>query len=206
MQRDLVERVEIECPNADKEFILHSLRRSITKFYKETQLLRDEVYIDTQCKVSDYLLPLPEGRDIVMIESVHIAPRVCDVILDSTWRPLHPAHHRHARGFWADVHHRNPSMVFNECLTADRKVAITYTWTPATQCDVSDINVLKYSDVIVDGALAVLYGSPADESVYNQNKSSRYEASYLAGINNARADSIQNQTVRPLFMEAPSFI
>ena len=61
-------------PYLPQEIIQHAIRESIVEFMRETKIARDTLEVETQEKVPDYIMEMPDCRRIVKIHAVDSSP------------------------------------------------------------------------------------------------------------------------------------
>lgn len=65
---DFITFITPYAPAAPDEVIEHALREAVVWFARETRLLEDSVPITFQRRVRDYILEIPEGRDLIALD------------------------------------------------------------------------------------------------------------------------------------------
>ena len=206
---ELVEQIKVMLPNMPTSYIENAVVRSARTFFRETQLLKDDAYMDASCNLSDFVIDLPDGRTIVQAKQLAYHTHPDDApLLNSTWRTVCPAPHRNGYGWWLDLQGSQPTVAVSpEFVISQGRYCITYSWTPDTkQCELPHHFVGKYFDALEAGALAYLFKIPTEADTQNFQLAQYYERAYQNAIDQAGAEETQNHSDRPIYMRAQSFI
>lgn len=195
-------------PNMPTSYIENAVIKAASRFFRDTNLLTDDAYIDVNCGVNEYIIDIPTGRGIVKVKQVrsHTNPDVSPLV-DSSWCVLHPAEHRFGYGWWVSLQHSVPTIYFDGVGIRQGKYCVTYSWTPADgNCDLPQHFMTKYADGILNGVLYELYMIPMEFDSQSPNLAQHYLRAFHSAINNAGAEELQNHSDRPLFMQGGTFI
>jgi hypothetical protein len=196
-------------PNMPSSFIENAILNAVSRFFRETHLMKDEAYIDAECGTNDYVIDLPDGRTIVQIKSVHSTNDPDrHPLLDRNWCIVPPAEERFGNGYWVELQFEQPAISFEGCGSVrSGKYCVVYSWTPTGQdCDIPHHFFGKYRNDILNGVLASLYLIPMENDSQSAAYAQYYNKEFLRGINIAHAEEFQNHTNRPMFMHGGCFL
>jgi len=190
-------------PDAPQQLVERLIVTVAGDFFRDVQVLHDEVYIDLLCNQSDYLLPSKDGQRIVFVERVSVGD--CGVT-DANWCVVKPAQYRHGLGWWVDLN-KPRQTIFISRPQAGKRLAVEYSWTPdGTQCFIPDHIIGRYASPLRDGVLAKLHMMKTDETMYDPNVARMYWAEYERERNNAINEKYQNFQPMPLVMQGRPFV
>lgn len=195
-------------PNMPTSYIENAILRAVSTFFRETHLLKDDVYIDAECNVHDFVLDIPAGRGIEQIKEVrsHANPDKAPLV-SREWCEIPPAWERHAPGYWADLSGRRPTIDISDCFALrSGQYAVTYAWFPSGRdCELPFSFIDKYFDALEHGMMSILFRIPLSDESQNFNMARWHEQQFRIAINNAMVEETQNHTNRPLPMVGRSF-
>lgn len=199
----------ITFPNMPTAFIEDAILDTVSAFFRETELLKDDAYIDAECSIDDYVIDLPEDRAIVQIREVRATNDVeRSPLVSSKWRVVPPADGRFEYGYWVDLTAMQPTISINGTAgIRSGRYAVTYTWTPnGEKCELPYHLIGKYRHALLCGVLAKLYLIPTDDNNGNASYAKYYLAEFDKAVWNARVEETQNHTNRPLYMKGGRFL
>lgn len=205
---DMKSEVFVHLPNIPEGFAEMALRRSMQKFFRDTMLLEDDLYITAECGIDDYVLDLPEDRAIVQVKGVWFTNNPeRHPLVSRAWQMLRPASHKMGNGFWIDLGSEPPTLRTGTVSNRGGKFCMTYVWVPSGKdCCLAPHMLQKYSSAIVAGALAYLFMIPTDLATQNMQQAAYWQQEFRIAISVAGAEQVQNHTDRPIFMQGRSFI
>lgn len=195
-------------PSASQGEVDSAINRTVSKFFRQTRLLKDDYYFDTQCKVTDYLLHIPEKRGIVRVECVRSTAQTPAKVASLFWTPMHPASHRFGHEYWVELDTEIPIINIQGSIRP-RTVCVHYSWTPTVlECELPQHLIIKYFETLLDGVLAILYRTPTAEvdEKFSIHMSELHERRFLEGISDGAVDEGMNHTNRVLYMQGGTFI
>lgn len=196
-------------PNMPSSFIENAILNAVSRFFRETHLLKAEAYIDAECGTNEYVIDLPDGRTIVQVKSVHSTNSPDrHPLLNRNWNTIPPAEERFGSGYWVELQFEQPVIAFEGCgRLRNGKYCIVYSWTPTGQdCDIPHHFFGKYRNDILNGVLAALYLIPMENDSQSAAYAQYYSKEFQRGINIAHAEEFQNHTDRPMFMHGGCFL
>jgi hypothetical protein len=206
----LYQDVLMYLPDAPQPLVERAILTTASDFFRDTQVLSDELYIPLLCNNHEYLLPVPEGQRIVFIERVSIGN--CGVT-SRDWRPLEPAQRRHEYGYWVDLNKPRPAIRIPpeipnvSACDSPYQLAVEYAWTPdTTQCRLPEHIIGRYATTLLNGVLAALYGMRLDETLYDPAMAREFRAQYERERDNAMNEKHQNFQTMPLMRRGGRFI
>lgn len=152
-------------PYLPKDVLQHAIRESIVEFLRETKIANDVLELETQEKVHDYIMEVPDCRRIVKVNTVEWTLAHCNG--RENWEKLrageHGAYHIELRR--GDY----PIIIFSDPPKKTHKVRIDYAWTIGRDdCDVPEFVYEDYMRGIVAGALLRLAGLPDQQLLAQQ--------------------------------------
>lgn len=190
-------------PDAPKPLVDRTIVNVASNFFRDAQVLWDEVYIDQLCEQTEYLIPQKPGQRIVFIERVSCGK--CGVT-SANWTTIRPAQHRHGYGYWVELNKQRPTIRVPNA-AAGNQLAIEYSWTPdGTECELPDHIIGRYATTLVHGVLAQLYMMRLDETQYDPAMAQQHRMEYEQERNNAMNEKHQNFQSMPLRMTGVSFL
>lgn len=194
-------------PNMPTMYVENAIQRTISTFFRETELLTDEAYIDADCVLTDFVIDIPEERTIIQVKDVRQTTSD-KPLLDRTWGFIPPACERYAVGYWVDLQGAQPTINVSPCYQIKQgQYCIVYSWTPSTtQCELPHHFTGKYFDALEHGMLANLFLIPLDSDSASSSMARYHLDSFHRAIKNARVERVQNHTNRVLHMHGESFI
>lgn len=151
-------------PDVPTSVLQHAIRESIANFMNSTYIAKDFAQFSLEPKTSDYVIPLPECRNILEVVEVALGPS--GGVKDDTWTILHIGVDYELDIMSAD----NPNIILkwvpDETCHSKLKqdIHIEYSWSvKRDECDVPDFIYERFMPQITDGALAILYSIPSQE-------------------------------------------
>lgn len=152
-------------PYLPGEVIQHAIRESIVEFLRETRIATDVMEIETQEKVPDYIMEVPDCRRIVKVHSVEWTRAHCSG--RENWQSLRNGEENDyvielRRGDY-------PIIVFVEPPKHPHRVRIVYSWTISRDnCDIPSFIYEDYMQGIVAGTLMRLASLPDQQNLLQQ--------------------------------------
>lgn len=201
--------VLIALPNMPNEYIERSIQNAAAQFFQQTHLLKDEYYFDGGCMVPDYVVDLPEGRQLVQAVSVHSTSTSSSAakLLDQTWHAVSPALLRTHPGWFLDMTGDNLTLAISPPSRVETRYCLTYSWAPtAATCALPPHLTGKYLDALTDGALYRLYLLPTDFDTASPALARVHGSQFQAAIRDARVHESQNHTAAHLVMQGAGFL
>lgn len=206
---ELKTQVMVVMPNMPTSYIENAILNAVTRFFRETHLLKDEVYIDCECGIDDYVMDIPTGRTILKIEQVrYTSDAERHPLINEAWEWVKPANGQFERGYWVDLTAASPTIRFDRHTVRNKgRYGVIYSWTPTDKnCDLPHHLVGKYLDGLLSGALYTLYLLPTEMNTQSATLATHYMKEFYRVIRTAQVEETQNHTNRPLFMQGVSFI
>lgn len=196
-------------PDMPANYIENAIQRAVTRFFRDTGLLKDDVYFDAECNVSDFVLDIPAGRTIVQAKYVKVTTSPDKhPLVSCAWSDIPPAEHRFGYGYWIDLEGVVPTITISEAERVQRgKYCLTYSWTPTDKnCDIPQHFIGKYFDALEHGVLANLFLIPMPNDTRDTSMTKYHLTEFYRAIKNAGVEETQNHTDRPLYMQGGSFL
>lgn len=156
-------------PYLPQEIIQHAIRESIVEFLRESRVAKDAMVVETQEKVPDYILEVPDCRRIVKVTSVSqsLSQSQCSGL--EHWKHL-------VSGDEGDYtvelrKGEHPIIVLTDPPRKPNRLRIEYVWTIGRDdCDVPDFVYEDYMQPIVAGTLMRLASLPDQSHLLAQLK------------------------------------
>lgn len=151
-------------PFIPSEIIQHAIRETIIEFLRETRIATATIELETQEKVADYMLEMPDCRRIVKVKDVHITPVSCSG--RENWQKLRT-------GEFGDYdielrHGDHPIIVFREPYKKPHRVRVEYVWTLSRdECGIPDFIYEDFMSGVVAGTLLRLALLPDGQTLGN---------------------------------------
>lgn len=152
-------------PFIPQEILQHAIRETIVEFMRESRCASDTLDVETQEKVGDYMLEVPDCRRIVKVTSVMETPLRCSG--RENWNPL-------VQGEEADYtielrRGEHPIIVLNNPRNKPTKLRVDYVWAIGRDdCDVPDFIYDDYMQAILYGTLVRLAMLPEQDALLRQ--------------------------------------
>lgn len=152
-------------PFIPTELVQHAIRETIVEFMRETKCASATLEFETQEKVPDYMLEVPDCRRIVKVKSASMTPAKCSG--RENWQPLHDGEYGDyqvelRRGEHAIIVLTNPPK-------KPHRVRVDYVWAIGRDdCDVPDFIYEDYMRAIVAGSLIRLSFLPDNQQLASQ--------------------------------------
>lgn len=203
-QQRLYDDVLMYLPDAPKPIVDRTIMAVAGDFFRDTQVLRDEMYIDGDCVSTEFLLPVPDGRRVVFVDRVSVGK--CG-LTDRDWRDICPAQSRHAYGYWLDLNTPRPAIRVPHAPREDEQIAVEYRWTVQnSECEIPQYAIDRYLSVLRDGVLAQLYSMRLDETMFDPAMAGQFRVMYERERDNAMNEKWQNFQQMPIFMQGGRFL
>lgn len=177
--------------NLPEVYEQHFLRGAIQKFMKDTRIARDELYVNLDCNDKEFVIDLPECRNIVKVEAVWEEPKPHSGLLDiDTWTKLTPLGMARGRSFGTYRINKaganpNRAVILSEGASKERRLCVEYSWTIGNDdCEVPDFILDNWVDAVIAGALIRAHSS-LDFEQRNRLDKEAAQAEYDAYVNNA---------------------
>ena len=170
-------------PYIPQELVQHAIRETIVEFMRETKCAKDVLMVETQEKVPDYMLEVPDCRRIVKVTSVQESPLHCSG--REVWRQLQ-------QGTDCDytVELRmgeHPVILLRDAPRKPTKLKVEYVWAIGRDdCDVPDFIYDDYMQAVVNGALVRLAMLPEQDALARQI--AVYQANWFNAVQQAKID------------------
>lgn len=196
-------------PNMPNEYIERSIQNAAAQFFQQTHLLKDEYYFTGGCLVPDYVVDLPEGRQLVQAVAVYSTSTSNNAasLLDPSWCAVSPALARTQRGWYLDMTGANLTLSITPVSRAEVRYCMTYSWAPTTAtCELPVHLTGKYLDALTDGTLYRLYLLPTDFDTASPALARVHGSQFQAAIRDARVHESQNHTAAHLVMQGAGFL
>ena len=171
--------VSLYAPNIPSEYVQHAIRETINDFMRATKVAVDTVRFEKQKFVDDYVLDLPEGRNLVSVIDVkHRKEKNCKAgsFIEVVNQPG-------MRGYEVfDDYDGFPAIEFFQDIPAGNTVEVKYSWVIGrNDCEIPSFIYEKYMDIIVAGSLARLYRIPNVEW-FNMQVALKYDEEFKSGL------------------------
>lgn len=162
---DFVPFVVAYAPYLPQEIIQHAIRESIVEFLRETKVANDKMELETQEKVPDYIMEVPDCRRIIKVNTVEWTRAHCSG--RENWQLL-----RNGEELDYVIELRrgeHPIIVFADPPKNPHRVRIDYSWTIGRDdCDIPDFVYEDYMQAIVAGALLRMASLPDQQGLLQQ--------------------------------------
>lgn len=170
-------------PYLPQEIIQHAIRESIVEFLRETKIARAIMEVETQDKVPDYILEVPDCRRIVKTHFVEISPSHCSG--RERWDALYGGENGDYR---IELRRGDfPIIILSDPPKKPHKLRIDYSWTIGRDdCDVPDFVYEDFMQGIVAGALLRLSILPDQQALVQQT--SLHQATWFNAIQTAKIE------------------
>lgn len=144
-------------PFIQEEYVQHAIRETIVAFMRESRIAKDHLTIETQEKVPDYMLEMPDCRRLVKVADVYMSPQHCSGRLN--WTKLETGEFGQ---YEVDLRHGDhPMIVIKDPPKKPHFVRIEYYWTINRDgCDIPEYIYEDYMEAIVAGSLLRLAQLP----------------------------------------------
>ena len=152
-------------PFVPQEIIQHAIRESIVEFMRETRIANETMELETQEKVPDYIMEVPDCRRIVKVNSVEWTQSHCSG--RERWEQLQNGDD----GDYIIELRRGecPIIVFADPPKKPHRVRIDYAWTIGRDdCDIPDFIYEDFMQAIVAGTLIRLASLPDQQGLAQQ--------------------------------------
>lgn len=170
-------------PYIPKDIIQHSIRESIVEFLRETRIANGVLELETQEKVPDYIMEVPDCRRIVKVNTVEWTVSHCSG--RESWEKLRAGedgayHIELRRGDY-------PIIIFADPPKKPHRVRIDYAWTIGRDdCDIPEFVYEDYMKAIVAGALIRMAGLPDQQILAQQLQV--YQATWFDMVQRAKME------------------
>lgn len=170
-------------PYIPQEIVQHAIRETIVEFMRESKCAKDTMNIETQEKVSDYMMEVPDCRRIVKVTAVQESPLHCSG--RENWRVLYNGEDR---DYTVELRlGEHPIIVLNNAPRKPTKLRVEYVWAIGRDdCDVPDFIYDDYMQAIVNGTLVRLAMMPEQENLARQI--TVYQANWFNALQQAKID------------------
>lgn len=149
-------------PYTPSEVLQYAIRESIVEFMRETKIAHDEVEIETQEKVQDYLLEIPDCRRFLGVRSAKKRP--CRSSGRVNWEPIYGGEDGQYK-----IELRkgdNPFLLMSEPEYKPHRINIEYYWAIGRDdCEVPDFIYEDFMHPIISGAVIRLAQMPQNEAL-----------------------------------------
>lgn len=149
-------------PYAPGDVLQYAIRESIVEFMRETRIAYDEVDIETQEKVQDYLLEIPECRRFLGVRAakkslIHCSGRI-------NWEPIYGGEDGQYKIELRKGDH--PFLLLSEPEYKPHRISIEYYWAISRDdCEVPDFIYEDFMHPIISGAIIRLAQMPQHEAL-----------------------------------------
>ena len=135
-------------PFVPQEIVQHAIRETIVEFMRETKCATAFLDVETQEKVADYMMEVPDCRRIVKVSSVQESPLKCSG--SESWRDLFGGE---GGDYIVELRlGEHPIIVLSRPPRKPTKLRVRYIWTIGRDdCDVPDFIYEDYMEAIVSG-------------------------------------------------------
>lgn len=170
-------------PYTPSEIIEHAIRESIVEFMRESKIAVATTEIETQAKVFDYMLDLPECHRFLGVKRAVKGPVKCSGT--TQWSDIFD-------GEYGDyfIELRKGSHPFLQLTHADSKphfIRLDYYWAiRRDECDVPDFIYEDFMDTIVAGALIRLAGVPNHDNLVRTIQ--QWQMAWFDGVQRAKVE------------------
>lgn len=149
-------------PYTPTEVLQYAIREAVVEFMRETKIAVDTIEIETQDKVSDYLLDIPECRRWLGVKKAERGYTNCNGV--THWERI-------KGGEYGDyeVHLRSgeqPYLVLSDAVRKSYTIKIDYYWAISRDdCEVPDYIYEDFMNPIISGAILRLANMPNHENL-----------------------------------------
>lgn len=170
-------------PFIPAELVQHAIRETIVEFMRETKCASATLEFETQEKVPDYMLEVPDCRRIVKVKNVYITPTKCSG--RENWRLLNS-------GEFGDyiIELRigeHPIIILTNPPKQPNRVKVDYYWAIGRDdCDIPDFIYEDYMKAIVAGSLIRLASLPDNQHIAAQI--GFHQQTWFDGVQQAKID------------------
>lgn len=170
-------------PFIPTELVQHAIRETIVEFMRETKCASATLEFETQEKVPDYMLEVPDCRRIVKVKSASMTPTKCSG--RENWQLLHDGEYGDyqvelRRGEHAIIVLANPPK-------KPHRIRVEYVWAIGRDdCDVPDFIYEDYMRAIVAGSLIRLSFLPDNQQLASQI--TFHQQTWFAALQQAKID------------------
>lgn len=178
-------------PYLPQEIIQHSIRESIVEFLRESRAAKDVMLVETQEKVPDYILEVPDCRRIVKVTTVSQSRSHCSG--REHWEQLMGGD----EGDYAVELRKgeHPIVILTDPPSKPTRLRIEYIWTIGRDdCDVPDFVYEDYMQPIVAGTLMRLASLPDQPHLLAQLQI--HQATWFNGIQSAKVERTGGKSKR----------
>lgn len=170
-------------PYLPQEVVQHAIRESIVEFLRESRIVKDTMEVETQEKVPDYILEVPDCRRIVKINSVDWSQKHCSG--RENWERLTNGE---SGDYIVELRRGEfPIIVLSEPPKKPHRLRIDYTWTIGRDdCDIPNFVYEDYMQPIVAGTLMRLASLPDQAPLLAQLQI--HQATWFNGIQSAKME------------------
>lgn len=170
-------------PNMPQELIQHAIRETVVEFMRATRCAKATLEVETQEKVADYMLEVPDCRRIVKVSSVKQSPVKCSG--RENWQELSDGEFGQYKIELRLGEH--PIIVLSDPPKKPHRLRIEYVWTIGRDdCDVPEFIYEDYMQGIVAGTLMRLATFPNNEHLAGQVKV--HQMTWFEAIQQAKID------------------
>lgn len=170
-------------PFLPQEFIQHAIRESIVEFLRESRVANDTMELNTQEKVPDYILEVPDCRRIVKINSVKWTQIFANG--REQWERLTTGDEGDYR---IELRRGDfPIIILTDPPKDPYRISIDYSWTIGRDdCDVPDFVYEDYMQPVVAGTLMRLATLPDQQHLIPQLQ--LHQATWFNSIQSAKIE------------------
>lgn len=170
-------------PFVPQELIQHAIREAIVEFMRETKIATDTIEFETQEKVPDYMLEVPDCRRIIKVNHVQWTPAKCSG--RENWESLRNGDD----GDYIIELRRgsHPIVVFDTPPRKVHRVRVDYSWSIGRDdCDIPAYIYDDFMNTIVAGALLRIGMLPDQAEILRQAQ--LHQATWFNGIQSAKIE------------------
>lgn len=198
---DLEDLVILHVPDASSVAIQHVLRHAVARFMRESQIFTDQVCVELQCGVPEYLIDLPECRQLVSVEKVVFGKDPHELGMMEV-RPVTTP-----KGWDWHRDSMHPILVVHDVPSKDGETAqVMYSWSiRRDDCDLPPELYEQWAEAVKCAALADLFSMSKQE--WGDPAMSRlYENYYQVELDHAKARRWLNYSRGPLRIHSRPFL
>lgn len=195
------------CVDAPDALLDQAIRQASVWFARESRVLEDEVEIHFQPNVRDYVIPIPEGRDLISVDMTH------DGLYGRNRGEFNPATQFYFTVFGLnDCQYRwrrdgrYHVIEFDAPATRDHRHHIWYFWTPFRDaCTIPRLFYEDYQEALTFRALSDILAVPKQDWT-NMRMAETFAARAEEALTAARNRRFSNYTQGPRRMRARPFV
>jgi len=178
-------------PTIPSEYIEHAVRETVIEFMRDTRIAKATLEFETQEKVPDYMLEVPDCRRIVKVLNVHWTQAHCSG--RENWAKLRT-------GEFAEYEVQlrlgdHPIIILEDPPKKPHKVRVEYVWTIGRDgCDIPDFIYEDFMSAVVAGTCIKLAMLP--DQMELKQMLGQFQQTYFNRIQDAKIERTNGKVQR----------